>query len=1494
MTTTIIERDADNTHSKFSADTSHECMHNHTPAHEEAEAILKQHAISFITTHLDKSLKQAIELTKGNSDEFIGFPATCFAPDTDPSVVEDFYKSRAALENSLGLPDSHDSRFNLLNRWTTTASDGGGLGQGDFTTLTWSYVPDGTPIGNSGCQVPGESSDPSDFIAFFNGIYGGPTTPGDFTTAPWHAVFVSMFDSWSAVSGLNFVYEPNDDGATVVTGGAGAIGVRGDLRISGHRVDGNSNVLACNYFPQNGDMIIDTDDNYYSNNPGIGTTNVLTHEIGHGLGILHVCPVSQTKLMEPFVTTVFTGPQEDDILATNRNYGDPEGANDTSGTATVLGSTANPVTYNRNQRSVDDNGDVDYYSFTISQSTLLSGTLTPTGTLYLSGVQNGDGSCSAGTAFNALTVADVMFEILNTDGVSVLATGDANGPGVAESVTNISLPSAGTYFVRVSQQGASVDNVQMYDLSISLTAAVLTPEIAFASTTGNGAEGNDCSFTDVNVNLNIGAAPSANAEVSFSIDGSSTASQGSDFDLMTSSVIFNTGSTASQTMTLRIYHDAFVEGDETIVVNTSLNANGGDATLNPAADTFTYTITNDDVAPVASFDTNVFSADFEDITGWTVADNDGDGNQWLIFDPFAHGNLTGRWAGSVTNLAVIGGSGILTPDNFLFSPAFSIPADATNTEITFEIGDLGIPEHYAVYFASTNSVAAALSGTLIEEANTIGNDTDTRTVNLASLAGQTGHLAFRHYNTTGNSLLMLDTIDVVVTQGTPVQTAVNSGTPDQVNINGTGTAHTADPGSGDVMLDITNSNSFDYGCADVSVSRAGTGAQSYNGSTAPNLVTDKTFTITPTNTTGSGNTSITFYFTEAEIAGWEAATGLLRGSLVAARGSTSSVTETSALTIGSFGSNVTLTGTFTGLNGNYYFGTASAFTSCAGVTKTWDGANWSPAGPPDATNEVILAGNYNTNTHGNLNACKLTINTGFTLIVPGSTYTSVAGDITVDGTVVVEHEGSVVQTDANPIVQNNGTINVNLTTPNLASRDFMVMGSPMTAETRESVWNTAFLVLDAETVNFVPHPDVEAMFPGAENFADDNNDFWSPVVAGTIEPGVGYIVRPQAGYGQPGGVFNYMYDGGTLNTGTVNFTVVQNTPGPTPADNKNASPNIMANPYASAIFADDFINANSMIDELYFWEHLTPPSSSLPGAGSMNFSMEDISMYNLSGGTAAASDGTGIDTRPNGYVSTGQGFGIKATVAGTAVFTNAMRRTDNNNTLRVQEDRERIWLNLSTSEYGMQKQALLAFNGDNASEGMDPGYDSRRLATVVSLYTHLPDGTEELGIQTLGQFDHSITVPVGFSTLIDADTEYKISIADIEGPQLMDSEVYIIDHQTGVAQNLRADSYGFVSGMGTFHNRFTLLFSRVLGTESVALESIAMFPNPTMGQLNIASPQAAIEKVEVYDLMGRMITMHEAGGADNVRLELSGLRSSVYFVTITTDQGVLTKKIVRK
>lgn len=1105
-------------------------------------------------------------------------------------------------------------------------------------------------------------------------------------------------------------------------------------------------------------------------------------------------------------------------------------------------------------------------------------------------VEGGSGTNDIGSNYN---VASIGMADASEIAYATLLLLSANS--TFANARTLSIQAATTAFGACSPEVESVTNAWY---AVGVGAAYVntcTPEISFATTSGNTAEGSECGFTDIDVTLFIGLGASANADVNFTINGSSSASSGLDFDLLTSSVTFPAGSTTPQTMTIRVYEDGFIESNETAIIDFTVNANGGDAVADTNADTYTLTINNDDDAPVVSQDIVLLDENFDGAYSWSLLDGDGDGRNFTGLTGLTYTGITGDFPGSETNLTILGGSGKANANNYFISPQITIPSEATNTEFVFGIGGYNTIEHYAVYWATNISSATNINaGIQLEERNSLSNAGEFRTLNNAAIAGQTGYFVVRHFNSfSNNGILLFDNVTITTTVTTGIQTAVNSGSPDQINIPFTGSVYASDPSTGDMMANITNNNTFNYGCTDVAVSRSGTSAQSYNGSLSPNLVMDKTFEITPTTTTSSGDTTLTFYFEEAEIAGWESAVSpfFTRADLVAIRGSATSVVDLVPLTIGTFGSHVTLTGDFTGLNGTYYFGPPSAFVTCVGITKTWDGAIWSPLGAPDGSNPVIINGNYDTNLHGNLNACSLTVNSGVTLTVSANNYLQTENSITIDGILLIEHQGSLVQIDEDAVVLNNGTINVNVTTPNLASRDFMIMGSPMNNESVTNVWNSAFLVLDHHTGNFVPNAAVAAAFPLAENFADDNYNNWQGYTLG-ITPGEGYIVRPQAGYGQPGGIFNFTYDQGTLNNGNINFNVLYNTPGPLPADNKNASPNILANPYPSTIWANDFINANAMVDEVYFWEHNTPPSPTMPGAGAMNFSMEDISMYNLSGGTAAASGGS----QPNGYIATGQGFAIKANAAGTATFTNTMRRTDNNNTLRAtDESADRIWLEIATSQYQMQSSTLIAFS-ENGTPEVDKGYDSRRMATVVSLYSQLEDGTGEFGIQTREPFNRGMKIPLGFSSLIEEKVTYEISITNFDGININRAGILLLDTYENTITNLKSGPYVFESDNGTFADRFFLVFQRAslrLSLDKTVLNDISLYPNPTKGKVTIISPNTLIENINVYDLQGREVILNRETGT-SIKLDISHLQSSVYFVKINTENGSITKRIVKK
>ncbi|BDS06141.1 hypothetical protein NT6N_11810 [Oceaniferula spumae] len=406
-------------------------------------------------------------------------PNLCWAPDTQPVVQSVFEKVRflAIAENSESEPQT---ALRGVDRWSSTATDGNTGSEGTPVTITWSFVPDGTTI-------PGQSNTTgtSNLIAKLNSTYGTSPT-GDYEDAPWFELFETAFNYWADVTGNTYVYEPNDDGAQVRNFNSivsrGILGVRGDVRIGGMRIDGNSNTLAFNYYPDVGDMVIDTDDS--SNFTNSNTTkrrfrNVIAHEHGHGLGMAHVCPINRTKLMEPTVTTSYSGVQFDDILTGHGLYGDAmergtnSKHNDTTATARQLG-TVNE-SYQADQLSISYTGDVDVYKFNVGSGKRLNLRVTPTAqNEYLEGEQVGS-SCSSGTLFDPRIRQNLAVRILASDGTTVLATANTAAIGAGEKIDNLLLSQVGEdYFIEVTGGGennSANNNAQIYSLSLDMSPA---------------------------------------------------------------------------------------------------------------------------------------------------------------------------------------------------------------------------------------------------------------------------------------------------------------------------------------------------------------------------------------------------------------------------------------------------------------------------------------------------------------------------------------------------------------------------------------------------------------------------------------------------------------------------------------------------------------------------------------------------------------------------------------------------------------------------------------------------------------------------------------------------------------------------------------------------------------------------------------------------------------------------------------------------------------
>ncbi|MCW5521221.1 T9SS type A sorting domain-containing protein, partial [Aureitalea sp. L0-47] len=440
------------------------------------------------------------------------------------------------------------------------------------------------------------------------------------------------------------------------------------------------------------------------------------------------------------------------------------------------------------------------------------------------------------------------------------------------------------------------------------------------------------------------------------------------------------------------------------------------------------------------------------------------------------------------------------------------------------------------------------------------------------------------------------------------------------------------------------------------------------------------------------------------------------------------------------------------------------------------------------------------------------------------------------------------------------------------------------AETRNDVFSSSYNVQQHTPANFIPHPSVPA---GGTNFMDDNLDDWNEYTSGTITPGEGFLVYPQSAYIDPAYngpppvstiVFDLTYAQGTLNNGDISRSIEFNGLGTNP----DGTPNFLANPYASAIDGSVLVSSNPLINEVYFWEHLTPPSAAIPGANIINVSMGDLSMYNGTMGMPAAND-PGTSTTPNGVISTAQGFGIKAFGSGTVTFDNSMRLTTGNSTLRAPENLDKIVLKVQAETYEVRGYAGIGFRPEGTAD-LDENMDSNRLATLVSLYSHLEDGTEQLGIQTREPFDSSIKIPMGFATQVEADLEYTISIASLEGSNISSSQIYLIDNELGIITDLSETDYQFRSNQGEFNGRFTIQFEpdNTLGSKSDILDNISVYPNPTRDILNIQSNSISVKSVEVYDIQGRRVESLSVEDQTSLSMNISSYRSGVYFVKINT------------
>lgn len=485
---------------------------------------------------------------------------------------------------------------------------------------------------------------------------------------------------------------------------------------------------------------------------------------------------------------------------------------------------------------------------------------------------------------------------------------------------------------------------------------------------------------------------------------------------------------------------------------------------------------------------------------------------------------------------------------------------------------------------------------------------------------------------------------------------------------------------------------------------------------------------------------------------------------------------------------------------------------CGSSSTTWNGSTWSN-GVPTAKTAVIFAGNYSST--GNLDACSVVVNTGRNVIFNPNHTLRVGDNVTVNGTgtLTFENNSGLIQFAKHAV--NSGNIVVKRNSATMVRQDYTAWASP--------VQNQQLLAFSPNTLTtrFYQYLYTGTTTPTAYQSIAPTNNF---------QVGKGYVIRSADNWPTTPTVYNGIFTG-VPNNGINTISI-------------GKGYNVIGNPYPSPISADEFIKKNARVRTLYYWTHTAPASGGV-------YPINNFASYTLLGGTASAAGGS----IPNNKIQVGQGFYVSSLDAFSVEFNNEMRVDAsttsqffrNENSSENNEEKHRIWLNLNSSSEAVNQILIGYMNG--ASNNVDETIDGLMLDNSKSMiYNYINDKEYVIQGRQMPFTDEDI-VPLGFKTLT-TDT-FTLSLETFDG--LFDNQdIFIKDNFTNTVHNLKNSNYQFSSNIGTFNNRFELVYkSSVLSQDEISIDNtLSIYTN--QNQIKVSSSNI-IKEVIVYDVLGRTV-----------------------------------------
>jgi len=109
------------------------------------------------------------------------------------------------------------------------------------------------------------------------------------------------------------------------------------------------------------------------------------------------------------------------------------------------------------------------------------------------------------------------------------------------------------------------------------------------------------------------------------------------------------------------------------------------------------------------------------------------------------------------------------------------------------------------------------------------------------------------------------------------------------------------------------------------------------------------------------------------------------------------------------------------------------------------------------------------------------------------------------------------------------------------------------------------------------------------------------------------------------------------------------------------------------------------------------------------------------------------------------------------------------------------------------------------------------------------------------------------------------------------------------------ETYEFVAWAQNYVQYFKTVYSGYVGMDEKNItDSFSVYPNPTTGEFQVTSYELQVTNIDVFDVYGKNLTPLTSYLLPLTSLDISNLANGIYFVKITTEKGIVTKKIIKQ